>query len=337
MKPLARPSIIKELLEEAGAGKPKQNGKAFILTCPRCEKKDKLYIRKSDGRFVCWVCKERSNFQGSPEYVFAELTGRPIAELRGLIHGDSSLTGEVTLDVSIKDFFDEEDGDDFELVAQPLQPVELDPDFRDLDSVWAAPGVEYLQRRGIPKEIALQYGIMYWPAERRVVFPVSSHGKTYGWQSRTIDPDKWIGEDGEIYSIPKALTYSGLRKDRALMFSDRINAEHAVLCEGPIDAIKAHLCGGNVASLGKAVSKYQLNLLVNSGIKRLYLGLDPDASEEVAGVVRKLSDYDIDLYDMRPPTGDLGGMTFDQVYDLYKNAPKVNAAHLFISLKEWNE
>jgi hypothetical protein len=110
---LAHPSIIKELLEEAGVGKPKQNGKAYILTCPRCNKKDKLYIRKIDGRFVCWVCKERDNFQGSPEYVFAELTGRPIAELRTLIHGESGLTGQVSIDLQIRDFFDDED-DDFE-------------------------------------------------------------------------------------------------------------------------------------------------------------------------------------------------------------------------------
>jgi hypothetical protein len=178
---------------------------------------------------------------------------------------------------------------------------------------------------------------MFWPAESRVVFPVTSNEKLLGWQSRTILPDKWIGEDGEIHSVPKALTYSGLAKDRTLMFADRIVGSHAVLCEGPIDAIKAHLVGGNVASLGKAVSKYQLNLLVNSGITKLYIGLDPDASDEVSGIIRKLSEYDIEIYDMRPPNGDLGAMTFEAVYDLYLNAPKVNAANIFLNLKDWHD
>lgn len=333
MSQLLDPNLIPELLAEAGVGKPKQNGKSYILSCPRCSKKDKLFIRKRDGRFVCWVCKEKDNFQGAPEYALAEITGRTIGELQKMLYGAEGLTGSVSISLELKDFFD----DDEEVTVRLVPEVEPNPDFRDLDSEYASAGVEYLASRGIPLQVALEYGIKYWPARSRVVFPVISKGKLLGWQSRTIKASEYIDEEGDLIKIPKALTYEGLAKDQVLMFADRITGEHAILTEGPVDAIKAHLCGGNVASLGKAVSRSQLNLLRYSGIKKLYLGLDLDASAEIERIVRTFYG-EIQLFDMRPPKGyDLGAMSFKDVYELYKSAVEVSPANLFIDLKEWND
>jgi hypothetical protein len=338
MRQISDPRIISELLAEAGVGKPKQNGKSWILTCPRCLKKDKLYIRKKDGRFACWVCKERDGFQGAAEYALTELTGRTVSELQKLLYGFETATGFVALDLDITDFFDDEDDDDLKSVARTLPHVMENPDFRDLDSQWGDPGVKYLESRGVPLDVALRYGIKYWPSHSRIVFPVKSKGKLLGWQSRTIKPHEFIDEEtGEIIKIPKALTYEGLAKEQCLMFADNIIGEHAILGEGPLDALKADLCGGNVASLGKAVSMTQLNLLRCSGIKRLYLALDPDASIEMQKMVSKLSG-DLELYDMRPdPSTDLGAMSFEEVYELYRRAPRVTSANIFLYLKGWNE
>jgi hypothetical protein len=336
VRELSNPSILPDLLAEAGVGKAKQNGKSFILTCPRCMKKDKLYIRKKDGRFCCWVCKERDGFQGAAEYALTELTGRTVAELQKMLYGSEGIVGALSLELHLEDFFDDEDDSDTITIARALPEVVPNPDFRDLDSQWGEPGRKYLESRGVPLEIALQYGIRYWPARSRVVFPVHSRGRLLGWQSRIIGPSEFEDEDGNLVKIPKALTYEGLAKEQVLMFADRITGDHAILCEGPMDAIKAHLCGGNVASLGKAVSLTQLNLLKYSGIKKLYLGLDPDASQEAWQIVSKLSG-DLELYDMRPQSDtDLGAMTFEQVYELYKNAKRVTPANLFLYLKDWN-
>lgn len=339
MLPLSNPSVLKELLEEAGVGRPKHNKKAFILTCPRCEKRDKLYIRKTDGRFVCWYCKEKSNFQGAPEFVFAELTGKSISELRMVLYGHEGTTGFVSLDVSFKDYFDDDEStEDLPTGALPHPEVCESPDFRDLDSQWGEPGAKYLEGRGIPLTLAMEYGIRYWPARSRVVFPVKSKGRLLGWQSRTIKPDSWIDEDGDLVSIPKALTYEGLAKDRVLMYADRITGDHAVIAEGPMDGLKAHMCGGNVVTLGKAVSLYQLNLLVTSGVSKLYFALDPDASQEVQSLIDKVTNLygGIKMYDMRPrDSRDLGKMSFEEVYDLYCSAPEVTRANLFIFLKDF--
>lgn len=335
MRKLSNPGVIPELLAEAGIGKPKQNSKSFILSCPRCLKKDKLYIRKTDGRFACWVCKERDGFQGAPEYALTELTGKTISELQRLLYGLETAHGAVSLDLDITDFFDEE-SEEIQL-QNTLPEVMENPDFRDLDSEWGAPGLSYLESRGIPLAVAQEYGIKYWPGRSRVVFPVRSQGRLLGWQSRYIKPTEYIDEEtGEVVKIPKALTYEGLKKEQALMFADRITGDHAILAEGPIDAIKAHLCGGNVASLGKAVSQTQLNLLKFSGITKLYLGLDPDAAIEAQKLVSRLSG-DLELYDMRPPSGDLGAMSFEQVYELYRSAKRVTPANLFLYLKGWND
>lgn len=119
------------------------------------------------------------------------------------------------------------------------------------------------------------------------------------------------------------------------MFSDRINAEHAVLCEGPIDALKAHLCGGNVAALGKGVSSHQLELLKHSGITRLYLALDPDAFVESQNILKLMVQY-VEVYDMRPPQPykDLGEMPMEEVKVLMDQAPKLDANHMFLYLKD---
>jgi hypothetical protein len=332
-KPLSNPGILAELLSEAGAGK-KGNSKSFILDCPRCKKKDKLYIRKTDGRFVCWYCKEIDNFQGAPEFVFSELLGRPLGELRVLIYGLDGPRGSLFLDLDLKDFFG--DDDEVDMAAEALPSVVADPGWRELNTQWGEPGAKYLESRGISTDLAMEYGIQFWPAQKRVVFPVVNGGRLLGWQSRYVGPTEFFDEEtGRTVKIPKALTYEGLKKDRTLMFGDRIDGDHAVLTEGPIDAIKAHLCGGNVCSMGKAVSRFQLSLLRTSGIKRLYLGLDPDAAPEIKRVVDELH-RDVELYDMRAPAPyeDLGQMSMGEVLELFHSAPKVNRGTFFLYLKD---
>ena len=121
------------------------------------------------------------------------------------------------------------------------------------------------------------------------------------------------------------------------MFNERLmGSKHAVLCEGPIDAIKADKCGGNVASMGKIVGNKQLQFILDSGIKDLYLALDPDADIETAKIVDKLSDK-LQIRHMlatgQSTKPDLGAMDFDEVFELFKKAPLVNRNKVFIYLK----
>lgn len=330
-----RAAVIEDLISKSGA-KYKKNRRSFILDCPKCNKSDKLYIQRNDGRFICWVCGD--DFRGKPEFALQAITGIPIQEIRRKLYGnilDASET-QMYLGLKLKDWFDSEEEAN-EVGFVPQLPISPSPDFVDLDHPMASPGVEYLAKRGIPLHIAKEYGIMYFPKERRIIFPVISNGEWYGYQGRTIGPTQWLDDEtGEIIRVPKSMTLFGFKKDQALMFADRVKGqEHVVLTEGPMDALKAHLVGGNVCAMGKSVSAKQLQLIKESGAKKLYLGLDPDAAPEIRKIVRKMTEF-MDIYDLRAPKPykDLGEMPFEEVKSLFDSAIKLDKTSLIIYLKE---
>jgi hypothetical protein len=118
------------------------------------------------------------------------------------------------------------------------------------------------------------------------------------------------------------------------MFIDNlIGSDHAILCEGPIDALQCTLAGGGIAALGKAVSKSQLALLKYSGVRKLYIGLDPDAFIESNSMLRDMCNS-MEIYDMAAPEpyGDLGEMSMGSVLELYKNAKRIGPTHMFFNL-----
>jgi hypothetical protein len=166
-----------------------------------------------------------------------------------------------------------------------------------------------------------------------VAFPVELEGRLVGFQERTVlkETKLWSDELDRFTETPKVLSSKGIPREQLVMFGDRLaGVEHVVLCEGPIDAIKAHLCGGNVATMGKAVSKGQIALLRANGIKKIYLALDPDAAEETARLAREFGD--LEVYLMHAPAGykDLGAMSMEAVRDLFTSAPRVNPGHIFV-------
>lgn len=322
-----KPYALKDIIESAGVPY-RQNSISYIFRCPRCRKKDKLYIRKGDGRFVCWVCAETSDFKGRAEFALVELTDMTLPELRQALY-DGVIPVETHINIRLGDFGEEEDIKPFYVsVPWPL-------DYYPIEHPHSARGLDYLKGRGISLELAQRYGLRYCPTERRVVFPVEVDGILFGWQNRTVLPSVIYNEDGEKVSTPKALTSKTLAKGKHLMFQDRLRGSpHAVVCEGPIDAIKADLCGGNVATLGKVISEEQIEIIRDSGVSRVYLGLDKDAFVE-ANKLRDLFPRQ-ELYRLLPADGydDLGAMTPEGVYSQFLKAERFdNTGKLFIFLK----
>jgi hypothetical protein len=124
------------------------------------------------------------------------------------------------------------------------------------------------------------------------------------------------------------MTVGKLGKE-CFMFQDRLQgSKHAVLTEGPFDALKGHLVGGNVASMGKDVSARQLDIIVRSGVRALYVGLDRDAAKEVGRIVRDLHGT-LDLYRLLPPPhrDDLGECTMEEVAHQFHTAEPMGPAH----------
>jgi hypothetical protein len=322
--------VLKNLLETSPLSF-KENEGSFIFDCPRCSKKDKLWIRKKDGRFVCFYCAEIDNFKGRPEYALKELLGIPLDVIKNKLYGEAwHQDGTGCLNINLRDF-DEELEDDVPILKEIAWPHDAYP----ICEPSSARGALYLESRGLPKNIAGEYGIRYWATQRRVLFPVIQHGVLVGHQARAVYPTEWVDKvTGALKSAPKIVTSEGLERDKALMFHDRlVDSKHAVLCEGPMDAIKAHLCGGNVAAMGKIVSRGQLQALRRMGIEKVYLALDPDAADEASRIAKELGD--LELYIMQPPAGfkDLGEMSFEAVREVFDTAPKVTSNRLFVFLR----
>ena len=330
------PEVLREVVKSSGVSFH-ENKRSWIFTCPRCDGRKKLFIQKSDGRFVCWKCKETAGYQGRPEYALADLLGQSVREVVARLYGGAGVSVSVHLDVSIADFFGDADAE--EEIPEQLPTVSWPYNYYPIDHPRSARGAAYLAQRGVPVEVARLYGVRYCPEQRRVVFPVESHGELYGWQGRLVVPHQYVDERGDPQEGMKIESSKEIPRERVLMFSDRLDGlEHVVLCEGPVDAMKAHLCGGNVCTMGKAVSRGQMGLLLNHGVKRLYLALDPDAADEVQRLMREYYD-DVEVYRMLARKGseekaDLGAMTFEEVEGLFHRAERVGAGGLFVFLDE---
>lgn len=324
---------LRKLIEESGVSFS-QSANSWIFTCPKCEKKNKLYIRKKDGRFVCWVCAETEGYKGAPEYALKDLLDLPISHIKTLLYGGvttSALDGMIH--VTIRDPYEPrpiDDDEDGGILKQAYWPI----DYLPIDEPGARKGLDYVSKRGIDLATAIKYQLRYSPTKRRVAFPIVVGGILTGWQARAIGETCGVTDEGNIWSTPKILTSPGVDREHLLMYQDNlIGSPHAVICEGPVDGIKADLCGGNVVTMGKAVSSGQIKTLLSYGVSSIYLALDPDAAAEIPRLISEFGD--IPVYNMEIPKQfkDIGEMSPSEVLELFRSAKQVSAASLFVYLE----
>jgi len=300
---------------------------------------------KDSGGFVCYYCRA-TGFKGKAEYALTELLGIPIGEICKKLYGYTP-SSATFLDIQLDDVWDEdEDAFPPPAVVTTCTEVSWAPDFCGMDE-WEKfrKGALYLHSRGLRAEHVTTYDLKYSPVDQRVIFPVKVDGKLIGWQARFIGPtERWDEEQQRVIKVPKILTSKSLvgKGQRQLMFQDRLKgSEHCILTEGPITAIKAHKCGGNVASMGKAVSAEQIGTIKRS-VKKLYIALDPDAGAEITKLAYDLSE-DLEIYLLQPPQDflnldseanekDLGDMSEEWVYEAFKTAKPEPRGKIYISL-----
>lgn len=294
-----------------------QTSVSWVFNCPLCNGKKKLYIRKKDGRFICFKCKEENRFSGRPEYALTHITGIPLSQIKSDVYG-ISIDGKHELE----DLF-ESDSEEIEEESVPITTWPLD--HYPISHEYSERGAEYLKGRGIPIEVASFYQIRFHPGSNRVCFPIFSGKYLSGWQGRCIHDDV----------VPKAITSTGLEKGRFLMFYEHFrNSKHMLLCEGPISAIKGHFVGGNVATMGKNISPAQIQMIKNAGIDTLYLGLDPDAYSETENLINKLYGF-LKIKKLNiPESKDLGDLSLEEVKELTLSAEIVDTNKFYIHFND---
>lgn len=343
MKHSIDPQKLADLISNSGL-KPRESKLSYIFTCPKCQKPERLWMFKDSGKFICWYCAEINGFKGRSEFALAVLLDRSVPSIRKELYGSELLTADVFFDFVLEDHWSDEEKE----VAVPdlgkLTRILWGPDFYPIDHKFSVLGAEYLAGRGIDLEVAKHYELRYNPVDRRVAFPVGYKGALFGWQARFTGPTEFTDATGKERRIIKILSTDSLsgQRDKVVQFADQlIGTDQAIICEGPVDAIKCHLCkpapdmqAGNIATMGKIVSDQQVALLKYSGIKRVYLALDPDAEAEVTRLV-KLFEPEVDVYLMQVPKPfkDFGEMTMEAVQIAYKEARRINPGQMFLYLK----
>jgi len=308
---------IRNVLRENGVSF-RENGKSFILNCFRCGKQEKLYIRKSDGHFICFTCSD--NYTGAITRVLSELLNIAPWDILNLLELES-------FNAPIYEVTEAES-----LIEHKIFP----PSIVSWEHPLFRKGQNYLEGRGISLDMIKFFNVHYDYSLKRIIFPVLDDVGIVGWTDRIILPDdKLVFTDkfGNLRNIPKSL--HNFDKGRYLLFNELWpeEIEHLIIAEGPISAMKAHLCGNAVATMGKKISGHQIELIKARRVKRLYLGFDPDAGAEIEKLVQLFYGRGTDLYLLPPSKGkaDLGDCTPEEVYDIFRSASeKLTPSHIIV-------
>lgn len=319
-------NIISTFLETHKIKPQQETARSFIFDCPSCGGKKKLYIQKRDGSSVCFK-------QGNPgmcprpgthaPYALSLISGLPYNQVKQFLNGN-----EVTISDDIDVDFDESKNNN--KINKELAPIGFDKFPHDISYIGSESfidGKNYLNSRGITDDMIKKYDIGYSPSMRRVIFWVRRGDKTYGWQGRAIDK---VDKEYRMYNLP------GEWKSKTLMFENNIiNSDFAILAEGAVSALKFELCGNFVASMGKEVSKNQLNRLKELGIKKLYLALDRDAFAKNEQIRYTLSSEGIECFkiEVPPHRDDFGDSTCKECLQAFQSAKKLEDS---LSTGDWD-
>jgi hypothetical protein len=300
-------------------------------------------MHKKMGFFKCFVCADENRFKGSPEFALSAMSGMSVRDICSKLYDENTIFSDF---IEIKFTWAPFEG--------ILDEIELD------EAVWEeeapsislplscyyhgtrqfVPGMLYLLDRGITIDQMRKYGLAYDVKTRRVVFPIQYGKNIIGWQARCTFDNIIKNKDGTVkFIIPKILTSKGLMGGKYFMFwNNTLESDHIVLCEGPVDALKAEKCGGAVAAMGKGVTTPQLEALAASQAGSIYLALDPDAATDAERINRFMQEHapNKKVFNMVVPSGkkDFGECTQEQVYEAFLKAKPINSSHIFIYLKE---
>jgi DNA primase len=308
---------IRDILDQQGL-ETKQTKRSVVASCPQseCHSDFKLYIEKNNGRSICFKCGTKWSAHG----VLASLLHISIVEAENLVYGGSYseqvASNQLNLEFTDIWTFDSVDAEFLDEENQELKEITLDPMFIPVEN--SETGMAYLESRGmIDLAHIRRHGILYSAVMNAVVFVVrdAAH-RIVGWQARFIKP--WNPK-------MRMMTFEGMPKAKILYNIHNANTENVILTEGPFDCLMADVPGfSSVASLGKLVSSEQIKMLQKNEFKRVYLGLDNDAFQEIQKLAEKLG-VDKEVFRLVPPDHrkDLGECSQNEITEALATAERL--------------
>lgn len=302
-----------------------ETSRSYVFDCPACGGHNKLYIQKEDGRSVCFKKKTaKCPSAGSKvDYSLSLLSGLTTEEVKKELYGFVR-----QLEDEIRVSFDEE------VVEKPKKELEkgsLPLDVLFIGDPEASDGLNYLLGRGLTLEVLKTQQVLYRPSRRMVIFPIIMDKILYGWQGRAIDP---VPKEKRMDNMP------GDWKASTIMFYENIvGKDYAIVAEGPVSAMKFAKAGNFVCTMGKEISKEQLRLLRQSGIKKLYLALDPDAFDKIHKIRDSMNEstggqLKCYMIEVPPEKEDFGDCTYEECERAFREAKQLTGEEIFVYIED---
>lgn len=334
-------SFIDYLDEVLGPSKEANNQTRY--NCPFCSPNTdyKLYVNTSgdskDSLWMCFKCSSAGNpitfamQYNNEKYADAKNTLDLYIDTEDTAYRKQGLTDAEILYLKLLQKNEQEPRAIDERYSPPPLPVGLKLIEENLNNPEVRPFVDYLinKRHLDAKDIITHRigyvvdGYAYTSLGKKVVlknhiifFIFGDSGEYLYWTTRSIDPNSYR-KSYNGFSTPEQ--YS---KSKVVFNLNR--AKHlpeVVICEGIIDALTVGPQG--VATLGKKVSKYQIDQIV-SGLKEdqvIYIMLDKDASKETENIADKLYQKHRNTYIViNPKNRDANDMGREKTWELIKNS-----------------
>ena len=248
-----------------------RNGWLKVPVCPFCGRELKLGINLNTYRTNCFKCGYHSN----PSQLIMDVEGiETYNELLKLL--DNGEFTEYTfkeerVQLRERKVFYLPEG--FRLVSQGRNQL--------------AKSVRgYLRKRGFSSECLSKAGVGYCTKGSffgYLIIPFYYHGQLRYYNARLV-----YGR-GPRYNNPTT-DITGIGKEFIIYNHDALQLYNSIfICEGALNALT--LGERAIATMGKAVSAYQINELIKSPVERFILLLDPDAKLAAINLALKLVAY----------------------------------------------
>lgn len=249
-----------------------KHGWLRIPTCPYCGREQKLGVNLSMYRTNCFRC----NAHPSPAQLIMDIEG--FTEYHELINFLNN--GQ----------FDELQFKEEKIELSDAKPVYLPDGFKLINqgtSQVARSIRSYMSSRGFTIEELSKHGIGYVATEGPffgyLIIPYYYKGTLRYYNARNV-----IGQ-GPRYNNPNK-DITGLGKEFIIFNQDALDMYSSIfICEGAINALT--MGDRAIATMGKAISAYQVNQLIKSPVNRFILLLDPDAIKYSINLAFKLVAY----------------------------------------------
>lgn len=248
-----------------------KHGWMKLPVCPYCHRELKMGVNLSMYRTNCFRCNEHPN----PSQLVMDIEGfETYHELINFLNSGK---------------FDELEFHEEKVELAEAKPLYLPEGFRilNLGQSQVAKSIRgYVKSRGFVISELSKHGIGY--ATKGAYFGYLIIPFYYRGQLRYYNARNVIGQ-GPRYNNPNK-DITGVGKEFIIFNYDALEMYRSVyICEGALNALTIGDRG--IATMGKSISRYQVNELLKSSCERFIILLDPDAKKYAINLALKLVDY----------------------------------------------